>query len=70
MVIRKKGANGFPSRLKKLFYQFVASAGATTTEDIASIVRTHALAEPMNPFVPPIVGLKGSFHVRKDTPVG
>jgi len=62
LSLRKKGANGFPSRPVLSLYQFVASPCASSAEDIASIQGAHTLTETVYPLVTAVMRLKSSFH--------
>src|SRR5438105_3843728 len=68
LSLRKKGANGFPSRLVASLNQFVSSPCASPTEDIPSIQGTHTLTETVCPLVTAVVRLKSSFHRLFDSP--
>jgi len=62
MSVRRKGANGLPSRLGILLNQFVASLQASSPEDVAAVQSAHPLSETVDALMPPIVRLECSFH--------
>ena len=49
-------------RARALLDQLVAAPQPTPLQDVASVGRTHALAETMNALMPPIMRLVCPFH--------